>query len=832
MKRQPRILAGTAIGLFMASAPLGAMPLPDSLSQTGSTPLVRVQAECQEGESAEACAARLGGGQQQEQPRRKNKQQAEEAAPQEQPAAEPQAERPSRKNKRQAVEEAAPQEQVAPEPQAEQPSRKNRRQAIEQAAPQEQAAPEPQAERPSRKNKHQAEEAAPQEQPAAEPQAEQPRRKNKRQAIEEAAPQEQPAPEPQAERPSRKNKRQAVEEAAPQEQPAAEPQAEQPRAKNKRQAVEEAAPQEQPAAEPQAERPSRKNKRQAIEETAPQEQPTVEPQAEQPRRKNKDKAPVQEALPEVQPVPTPEAAPLPQAEKPAEQPAEKPALPTPEQVPTPAPSPETTTPAGEAPSGEAPAAGAPTQGEQPAVGEQPAKPGKPGRPGKKPSEQPATGEQQPAAGEQPAQQPATGEQPAQQPVTGEQPAAGEQPGQRPSEPGRKPVLQGEAPVNPNEAPLLDSEKDAAPAEAGDKPARGERPARPGKGDKGGDQGGEQVRPRPAPVDQGPPPVDDRAATEAAQPIDVQPVTAERGKRRDRAPNEDIRRRPRPEGTEVLREFGDRLIIQINNQVMVESNERPRMTRNAQEVYYEDLPRGRTREVIVRDNGNQIITIRNRYGDIVRRSRITPDGREYVLSYVDDRHYEDMDQWRDPGLDLPPMQLRIPRNEYILDAQYVEDPEAYYDFLEQPPVERVQRLYSVDEVKRSARVRDIARRVDLDTLNFEFASASISEGEIAKLEGVANAMEKLLAKNPAETFLIEGHTDAVGSDLANLALSDRRAESVADALTNVFGIPPENLTTQGYGERYLKVKTQKQERENRRVAIRRITPLVAPVASAR
>lgn len=28
MKRQPRILAGTAIGLFMASAPLSALPLP------------------------------------------------------------------------------------------------------------------------------------------------------------------------------------------------------------------------------------------------------------------------------------------------------------------------------------------------------------------------------------------------------------------------------------------------------------------------------------------------------------------------------------------------------------------------------------------------------------------------------------------------------------------------------------------------------------------------------------------------------------------------------------------------------------------------------------
>jgi outer membrane protein OmpA-like peptidoglycan-associated protein len=61
------------------------------------------------------------------------------------------------------------------------------------------------------------------------------------------------------------------------------------------------------------------------------------------------------------------------------------------------------------------------------------------------------------------------------------------------------------------------------------------------------------------------------------------------------------------------------------------------------------------------------------------------------------------------------------------------------------------------------------------------------------------------------------------------LSDRRAESVAVALTDVFGIPAENLTTQGYGERYLKVRTQKPEAQNRRVTIRRITALVAPVA---
>jgi outer membrane protein OmpA-like peptidoglycan-associated protein len=340
------------------------------------------------------------------------------------------------------------------------------------------------------------------------------------------------------------------------------------------------------------------------------------------------------------------------------------------------------------------------------------------------------------------------------------------------------------------------------------------------------------RPELATVDQGPPPESDAAATQAAQPAEIAPVTVEKGTRVERDPDSDnLGRRERPEGVDVVREIGDRIIIQINNQVIVENDDRPRLGRGAREVYYEDLPRGRTRETIVRENGTQVITIRNRYGDIIRRSRITPDGREYVLIYVEDRYYDRVGDWRDPGLDLGPIRLTIPVNEYILLAGNADEPDAYYEFLEKPPVERVQRLYSVDEVKRSARIRDIARRVDLDTLTFEFGSAEIPQNEVARLEGIAKAMERLLEKNPAETFLIEGHTDAVGSDLDNLALSDRRAEAVADALTSSYAIPPENLATQGYGEQYLNVKTEDANRQNRRVAVRRITPLVAPVASA-
>ena len=66
---------------------------------------------------------------------------------------------------------------------------------------------------------------------------------------------------------------------------------------------------------------------------------------------------------------------------------------------------------------------------------------------------------------------------------------------------------------------------------------------------------------------------------------------------------------------------------------------------------------------------------------------------------------------------------------------------------------------------------------------------------------------------------------MGGDQPNLILSDQRAATVARILTDFYDVPPENLVTQGYGERYLKVKTEKAEKLNRRVSIKRITSLI-------
>lgn len=71
-----------------------------------------------------------------------------------------------------------------------------------------------------------------------------------------------------------------------------------------------------------------------------------------------------------------------------------------------------------------------------------------------------------------------------------------------------------------------------------------------------------------------------------------------------------------------------------------------------------------------------------------------------------------------------------------------------------------------------------------------------------------------------TFRIEGHTDTVGTPAYNLALSQRRAETVASYLEQKFDIPSSRLQAVGMGEKGLLVQTPNDtaESRNRRVQV--------------
>lgn len=275
------------------------------------------------------------------------------------------------------------------------------------------------------------------------------------------------------------------------------------------------------------------------------------------------------------------------------------------------------------------------------------------------------------------------------------------------------------------------------------------------------------------------------------------------------------------GGEIVRSEPDRVIVKLGDQVIIRNqDENERFLRDARDVNVVQLSRGRTRTIVTRPNGVQIITVTNRYGEIIRRVRRFPNGQEIVLidNRQDDRPIVNFD------IRLPRLVVPIPRRDYVVDLQRASEADIEAA-LTAPPVERVERIYSLEEVRRSERLRDKVRRIDLDTVTFDSGSAAISRSQVRTLTLIGEALEDVIFDDPDEIFLVEGHTDAVGSALYNLALSDRRAESVAIILSESFDIPPENLITQGYGEDYLKIPTLGDERRNRRVTIRRITPLI-------
>ena len=272
--------------------------------------------------------------------------------------------------------------------------------------------------------------------------------------------------------------------------------------------------------------------------------------------------------------------------------------------------------------------------------------------------------------------------------------------------------------------------------------------------------------------------------------------------------------------EVLRREDDRIIVRREGQIIILRQENE--FRFGEEEEVEQLPTGDTRTIVVRGAGVRIATVRNEQGEIIRRSRILPDGRETVL--IDAGQAARAEARVDVQVNLPPIRVEIPREEYVVETEQATEEEVV-TALAAPPVEQVERVYTLEEVRQNERVRAKVRRVDLDTITFDFGSAVIPEDELITLEKVGVALEDILFERPDEVFLIEGHTDAVGSEIANLELSDRRAEAVAIALAENFDVPPENLVTQGYGEEDLKIPTDAPERENRRVTLRNISPLV-------
>jgi outer membrane protein OmpA-like peptidoglycan-associated protein len=149
-----------------------------------------------------------------------------------------------------------------------------------------------------------------------------------------------------------------------------------------------------------------------------------------------------------------------------------------------------------------------------------------------------------------------------------------------------------------------------------------------------------------------------------------------------------------------------------------------------------------------------------------------------------------------------------------------------DVLVARPRRQAERRYTIEDFERRPELRAAVPRIEIDTIRFGFNESFVREEEIDKLDKVAEIIERILIAHPDEVFLIEGHTDASGSDFYNLGLSRQRARAVMEALTTYYVIPARSIRTIGYGERFLKIPVPGPEAENRRVSVSRITDFLA------
>lgn len=269
-----------------------------------------------------------------------------------------------------------------------------------------------------------------------------------------------------------------------------------------------------------------------------------------------------------------------------------------------------------------------------------------------------------------------------------------------------------------------------------------------------------------------------------------------------------------DGREVVSNSGDRVVVrEPDGGYQVYKDDDTLLRRPGSTVRTETYSDGSTRSMVTREDGTEVITIRDATGRVLRRVLVDTRGNETVL--IDDLVPEER---------IDVSVLPQPRAESMTISSRSEDASLRAE-LARVEAQRIGRTFSLRQIRDIQEVRRLAAVIDVDNITFDTGSAVIRTTEARKLADLGRTMADILDANPYEVFLIEGHTDAVGSAASNLALSDRRAESVALALTEYFGIPPENMVVQGYGEYDLRVETESDERRNRRVAARLISPLM-------
>jgi outer membrane protein OmpA-like peptidoglycan-associated protein len=129
--------------------------------------------------------------------------------------------------------------------------------------------------------------------------------------------------------------------------------------------------------------------------------------------------------------------------------------------------------------------------------------------------------------------------------------------------------------------------------------------------------------------------------------------------------------------------------------------------------------------------------------------------------------------------------------------------------------RKTRSLSSSEREEIAEAASSKPKIDLE-IQFDYNSADISAASMPSVQALGRALSGASLKG--STFLVAGHTDAVGGEAYNQDLSERRAYAIKRYLSDKYGINGADLVTVGYGKSKPKDAAAPMDPSNRRVQV--------------
>jgi outer membrane protein OmpA-like peptidoglycan-associated protein len=129
--------------------------------------------------------------------------------------------------------------------------------------------------------------------------------------------------------------------------------------------------------------------------------------------------------------------------------------------------------------------------------------------------------------------------------------------------------------------------------------------------------------------------------------------------------------------------------------------------------------------------------------------------------------------------------------------------------------RKTRSLSLGEREEIAELAATKPNIDLE-IRFDYNSANISRNAMPAVQELGKALSDASLKD--STFVVAGHTDAVGGEAYNQDLSERRADTIKKYLTEKYGLNGANLVTVGYGKTKPKDPNAPLDPVNRRVQV--------------